>query len=55
MKRLIIIIAAFFTASAALLAQSAAQNYINQLAKRPPLQDAVWGVLARDASGKVLA
>lgn len=55
MKRLIIIIAAFFTASAALLAQSAAQNYINQLAKRPPLQDAVWGVLAKDAGGKVLA
>ena len=54
MKRLIIIFAAIFAATT-LLAQSRAQRYVDQLAKTPPLQDAVWGVLAKDAKGNVLA
>ena len=54
MKRLIIIAAALLSA-ATLLAQTAAQKYVNELATRKPLQNAVWGVLAKDAKGNVLA
>lgn len=54
MKRLITIAAALFTA-ATLLAQTAAQKYVNELATRKPLNNAVWGVLAKDANGNVLA
>jgi len=38
-----------------LSAQTPAQRYIDAQKDRGPLENAVWGVLARDADGKVLA
>ena len=53
MRRLIIVLAAVFSA-VSLQAQTPAQKYVDYLATVPPLKDAVWGVLAKDASGQVL-
>ena len=54
MKRFLISLAAEVMAAVLAFAQNPAQQYVNELAGRAPLKDAVWGVLAKDASGKVL-
>ena len=53
MKRLLLSLAAAFAAILA-FAQTPAQQYVNELNTRAPLKGSVWGVLAKDASGKVL-
>ena len=53
MKRLFCTVLAIgLTISA--LAQSQVRQYVNTLATKAPLKDAVWGVLAKDAKGNVL-